>query len=208
MLQLNSKSSLCFCFTNDQVVIFQVYHSCTTCQRLEQHVYRRSNPPRWTDFTADDYQRYQFLSPWINCFTTTFFRGQSMNGEFTLDDLNMLMSTIGILNCPKPIAHLVHQMIWLCFLVTWNTSYALASHIWFQSIHHIWNNLYTLHSPLNVTNVLSSDYKLFFETHVYFITCYPRERLIIELFRKYDGLNVNEAYNWEEAISGAICSVT
>ena len=70
---------------------------------------------------------------------------------------------------------------------------------------HFANSIF---SPLNVTNVLSSDYKLFLETHVYFITCYPRERLIIELFRKYDGLDVNEAYNWEEAISGASCSVT
>ena len=40
------------------------------------------------------------------------------------------------------------------------------------------------------------------------MTSYARERLIIELFRKYEGADENEASLWKSAINAATCPPT
>jgi hypothetical protein len=60
----------------------------------------------------------------------------------------------------------------------------------------------------SVTGPLPNEYKLLLDTLVCCMTSKARERLIIELFRKYEGADQNEKSIWDSAINKATCSIT
>lgn len=136
-----------------------------------------------------------------------------MNGKFTLDDFKYVEGHIRNIKLPKancPPGSMANDLITFLghvehILCSRKPNLISKYPPYLKQFIHFANSIIP---PLNVTNVLSSEDKLFLETHICCMTCYARERLIIELFRKYDGLDVNEASDWEEAINGASCAVT
>ena len=59
-----------------------------------------------------------------------------------------------------------------------------------------------------ITGPLPNKYKLLLNTLVCCMTSYARETLIIELFRKCEGVNENKASLWKSAINDATCPPT
>jgi hypothetical protein len=155
----------------------------------------------------------QFLSSWTKCFTAAFTRGQSWNGKFTLEDFKYVDGHIRNIRWPTancPIGSMAKDLIEFVKhvegILCYNKTYLISKYP--PYLQHFIRFANRLIPRLGATNVLTSEEILFLETHVCFMTSYARERLIIELFRKYEGRDVNEDSHWEKAIKTASCSDT
>lgn len=155
----------------------------------------------------------QFLSSWTKCFTTAFSRYQSWNGEFTLEDFKYCDGHIRTIKPPKghslPVSMANDLSKFVVFLerILCSDEAGLLSRYppYLEQFVKFANKL---ESRLSGTHVFSSENKLFLETHVCCMACYARQRLIIELFRKYEGLDSNETSVWNKAIDSASCPTT
>jgi len=158
----------------------------------------------------------QFLSSWINCFTTSFIVGRSWNGEFELVDFifaqgHVRSTTKPMRHTKKPgsvaadITKFVEEVEGiLLFSDMQNVVSKRPPYV--EACLRILGGLVApgVTGPLAaVTGPLPNEYKLLLDTLVCCMTSYARERLIIELFRKYEGADKNEASLWKSAINDA-----
>lgn len=151
----------------------------------------------------------QFLSSWINCFTTAFSKGLSWNGDFTLNDFKYFDGHIRKIKKPK-----VH-------------GYGAIGDDLKEFTHHVEEilcsqneNLISKYPPyleyyINFLNhlvirdvCLPGEPKLYLDTALCCTTSFARERLIIELYREYEGLDQEERTKWDDAINNSHCSDT
>ena len=154
---------------------------------------------------------YQFLSSWINCFTTSFIVGRSWNGEFELVDFifaqgHVRSTTKPMRHTKKPgsvaadITKFVEEVEGiLLFSDMQNVVSKRPPYV--EACLRILGGLVApgVTGPLAaVTGPLPNEYKLLLDTLVCCMTSYARERLIIELFRKYEGADENEASLWKK----------
>jgi hypothetical protein len=150
----------------------------------------------------------QFLSSWAKCLTTTFAKGCSWNGAFTLDGIKFIEDHV--LHAKKPKKAGNGSMgkdvdEFLSLLETILCSANTSSPPYLDSYIRYWRSL---RDALDVTNLLPNEDKLFLGTHVCFMTSYAREKLIFKLYRKYEGASRDETSIWNRAINGAICPST
>jgi hypothetical protein len=161
----------------------------------------------------------QFLSSWIRCFTKAFIAGRSWNGKFKLVDFIFSEGHVRSRNKPpihttepgsvaEDITRFVKEVKdILRFSDIQNVVSMYPPYV--KACLSILNGLVAATGPLAaVTGSVSNEHKLLLETLVCCMTSYARARLIIELFRKYEGANEKEASLWKDAINKASCPPT